>query len=145
MRTVTLISAALIAFTWSVVAGAGEPNPTEPAYLYRAVVVNVVDGDTIDADIDLGFYVWIKKQRIRLLGIEAPEPKGATRPEGERATEFLKSLIDGKTIILRTVKGNDGGDRDDSFGRWLGTVYLNGVDVNAEMIDSGHAARYEYR
>ena len=87
-------------------------------------MVRVVDGDTIDVDIDLGFYVWIKKQRIRLLGIDAPETRGESRPQGLAATKYLTSLIDGQAIILRTVKGSDGGDRDDSFGRWLGTIYL---------------------
>ena len=108
-------------------------------------VFRVVDGDTIDVDIDLGFYVWIKKQRIRLLGIDAPETRGESRPEGLAATEYLKSLIDGQAIILRTVKGSDGGDRDDSFGRWLGTIYHGDMDVNAEMIRAGHAIPYEDR
>ncbi len=57
-------------------------GPREPAYLYRAQVVNVVDGDTIDVDIDLGFYIWVKKQRIRLLGIDAPEPKERRAKKG---------------------------------------------------------------
>ena len=107
--------------------------------------MRVIDGDTIDVDIDLGFYVWIRKQRIRLVGIDAPELKGDTRQEGQAATEHLKSLIEGESIILRTVKGNDGGDRDDSFGRWLGTIYHGDMDVNAEMIRSGHAVAYEGR
>lgn len=122
-----------------------EEVPTEPAYLYRAVVVRVVDGDTIDVDIDLGFYVWIRKQRIRLIGIDAPETRGESRPEGLAATEYLTSLINGQAIILRTVKGSDGGDRDDSFGRWLGTIYHGDMDVNAEMIRAGHAVPYEDR
>ena len=107
--------------------------------------MRVIDGDTIDVDVDLGFYVWIRKQRIRLLGIDAPEVTGETRPEGLAVTEHLKSLIEGESIILRTVKGADGGDRDDSFGRWLGTIYHGDLDVNAEMIHSGHAVPYESR
>lgn len=100
-------------------------GPTEPAYLYRASVVRVVDGDTIDVDIDLGFYTWIKKQRIRLVGIDAPEPKGETKVEGLASTAFLTDLIDGKEIILRTYKGKDGGDSRGKYGRWLGTVFIN--------------------
>ncbi len=139
-----MVTAILTGAQASTQAWAGD-IPTEPAYLYRAVVVRVVDGDTVDVDIDLGFYIWIKKQRIRLLGIDAPELKGETRPEGVAATDHLKSLIEGKSIILRTVKGSDGADRDDSFGRWLGTVYVGDIDVNAEMIRSGHAMPYESR
>jgi len=126
-------------------ASAAESNPTEPAYLYRAEVVRVVDGDTIDVDIDLGFYVWIKDQRIRLLDIDAPEVTGGTKAAGIAATDYLKGLIDGKTIIIRTVKGKDGGDREDSFGRWLGTIYLDGVNINEEMLSSGHAVPYTKR
>jgi micrococcal nuclease len=73
--------------------------------------MRVIDGDTIDVDVDLGFYVWIRKQRIRLLGIDAPEVTGETRPEGLAATEHLKTLIEGKRIILRTVKGRWRGSR----------------------------------
>jgi micrococcal nuclease len=59
------------------------------------------------------------------------------------ATEHLKSLIEGESIILRTVKGDDGVDRDDSFGRWLGTIYFGNIDVNNEMIRSGYAVAYQ--
>ncbi|MEP2120006.1 MAG: thermonuclease family protein [Bauldia litoralis] len=136
---------ALLSLAFDGGATAGEHHPTEPAYLYRAEVVRVVDGDTIDVDIDLGFYIWIKKQRIRMLDIDAPEMRGESKVAGAAATEYLKTLIDGKEIILRTSKGKDGADRDDSFGRWLGTVYLDGVDVNQQMIRAGHAVPYEDR
>jgi micrococcal nuclease len=119
-----------------------EEIPTEPAYLYWAVVTNVVDGDTVDADVDLGFFVTMKNQRLRLVGIDTPETKGPTRPAGEEASEFLRSMIDGETVLLRTIKDKDGDDRDDSFGRWLVTIYIDGVNVNAAMIDNGHAVPY---
>ncbi|WP_210185673.1 thermonuclease family protein [Bauldia litoralis] len=136
---------ALLCLACSGEAAADEDHPTEPAYLYRAEVVRVVDGDTIDVDIDLGFYIWIRKQRIRMLDIDAPEMRGESKVVGAAATEYLKTLIDGKEVILRTSKGKDGADRDDSFGRWLGTVYLDGLDVNQEMIRAGQAVPYEDR
>ena len=145
VRITSLVIAVLAGVLQPSMSAHAEDIPTEPAYLYRAVVVRVIDGDTIDVDVDLGFYVWIKKQRIRLFGIDAPEVTGETRQEGLAATEHLKSLIDGESIILRTVKGADGGDRDDSFGRWLGTIYHGDIDVNAEMVRSGHAKPYEGR
>ena len=55
---------------------ADEKGPVEPAYLYRAEVIRGVDDDTIDVDIDLGFYTWINNQRIRLVSVDAPEPRG---------------------------------------------------------------------
>ncbi|MEO9572429.1 thermonuclease family protein [Tateyamaria sp.] len=118
-------------------------GPTEPAFLYRATVVKVVDGDTIDVDIDLGFYIWAKNQRIRLVGIDAPEPRGESRVEGKAATAFLKELIEGKSIILRTFKGRDGADERGSFRRWLGVIYLEGKDINQAMINAGHAVRID--
>lgn len=123
--------------------GVADEGPTEPAYLYRAEVTNIVDGDTIDVDIDLGFYIWIRNQRIRLVGIDAPEKRGETRDKGEESSAFLENLIDGKSIILRTLKGRDDSDRNDSFGRWLGVIYLDGKNINQAMIEAGHAVIYE--
>lgn len=119
------------------------PGPTEPAYLYRAEVVRVVDGDTIDVDIDLGFYTWLKSQRIRMVGIDAPETRGDERPGGIEAKAFLAGLVEGKEVIIRTIKGSDGADDKGKWGRWLGRVYLDGLDVNQHMIDTGHAEAYE--
>lgn len=143
MKFLSRLIAAIAVVMLAGAAVSAEDIPTEPAYLYRAEVVRVIDGDTVDVDIDLGFYVWIRKQRIRLVGIDAPELTGETRQQGLEATEYLKSLIDGESIILRTVKGKDGGDRDDSFGRWLGTIYHGDMDVNVEMIRSKHAVAYD--
>ena len=136
LKLVLLSAFLYLSSSLSVVA---QDGPTEPAYLYRAVVTNVVDGDTIDVDIDLGFYVTLMNQRIRLVGIDAPERRGETRQEGEEATLFLRDLLEGQTIILQTIKGRDDADREDSFGRWLGVVYLDGQDINQAMIDAGHA------
>ena len=136
--------ASLILLCVSTTAFAGGDGPKEPAYLYRAEVVRVVDGDTIDVDIDLGFYTWIKKQRIRMVGIDAPETHGAERDAGLTATVFLRNLVEGKEVILRTYKGRDGGDSRGKYGRWLGTIYLDGLDVNQHMIDNGQAIEYEH-
>jgi micrococcal nuclease len=115
-----------------------EDGPTEAPYTYRAEVVNVVDGDTIDVHIDLGFYVWIRYQRIHLFGIEAPAAADAA---GTAATEHLKSLIDGKTIILKSLRGEDPPDRQGSFNNWEGLVWLDGKSINDAMVESGNAAR----
>lgn len=143
-RYVIIMLVAFVLSPFSALASKHKPsNPTEPAYLYRATVVRVVDGDTVDVDIDLGFYVWLKNQRIRLVGINAPEPRGKTKKSGKRSSKYLKKLIEGKEIIIRTIKSKkDKGDRKDSFRRWLGVLYLNGMDVNQHMIERGYAEVY---
>ena len=115
-----------------------EDGPKEAPYTYRAEVVKVIDGDTIDVHIDLGFYVWIRYQRIHLFGIKAPEP---TEAAGEAATEHLKSLIDGKTVILKSLRGEDPPDRQGSFNNWEGLVWLDGKSINDAMVESGNAVK----
>jgi micrococcal nuclease len=115
-----------------------EDGPTEAPYTYRAEVVKVVDGDTIDVHIDLGFYVWIRYQRIHLFGIEAPAPSEAA---SAAATAHLESLIGGKTVILKSLRGEDPPDREGSFNNWEGLVWLDGKSINDAMVESGNAAR----
>ena len=111
-----------------------EDGPKEAPYTYRAEVVKVVDGDTIDVHIDLGFYVWIRFQRIHLYGIAAPDPAEAA---GAAATEHLKSLIGGKTVILKSLRGEDPPDRQGSFNNWEGLVWLDGKSINDAMVEFG--------
>ncbi len=81
-------------------------------YAYRCIVVKVIDGDTVDVDIDLGFGVWMKKQRIRLFGIDTPESRTRDLEEkkyGLMAKEMvLAHLPIGSTQILRTHKDGVG-------------------------------------
>ena len=141
MRALFLIPLTIASLLTASSTRADEPNPTEPSYTYSAVVVAVVDGDTIDVDVDLGFYVWIREQRIQLFGVDSPEPRGETKAQGDAATAYLDGLIGGKEIILRTIAGKDRADRDELFGHWLGVVYLDGKNINEMMIDAGHAIR----
>jgi len=99
-------------------------------FRYRAKVVKVVDGDTIDVDIDLGFYTILRKQRIRLSGIDAPEPRGEERSAGLESKAWLKDEIEGKEIELVTFKNAKG-----KYGRWLGVVYMNNQNINQLMIE----------
>ena len=111
-----------------------------PEYTYKAKVVKIVDADTIDLDISLGFGLWMEKQRLRLSGIDAPEVRGAEREEGLRSTEFVKqALAVGCEVVIKTEK-----DKKGSFGRWLATVYytLDGKDwinLNEELVKQGLA------
>ena len=99
-------------------------------YKYRATVIRVIHGDTIDVDIDLGFFTVIHKQRIRLHGIDAPEVRGSERFSGLESKEWLKHKIEGKEIELATFK-----DAKGKYGRWLGVIYFESRNINQLMVE----------
>lgn len=103
-------------------------------YKYRATVIRVVDGDTIDVDIDLGFFTVLHRQRIRLHGIDAPEVRGSERFSGLESKAWLKHKIEGKEIELVTFK-----DAKGKYGRWLGVVYFKNRNINQLMVEKGLA------
>ena len=104
-------------------------------------VVKVVDGDTIDVIIDLGFDL-SKKERVRLASIDTPESRTRDLEEKElglQAKEFLATnLTNAKQLIISTEK-------DGKYGRMLGTIYINDdiVSMNQQMIDKGYAWEYD--
>lgn len=113
-------------------------------YEYRIKkVTNVVDGDTIDVDIDLGFNISYS-QRVRLAGIDTPESRTSDKAEkvlGLESKTFLKKAIDAaKLIVIKTEKP----DSSEKYGRILGWVYLDGStkSVNELMIEAGYAWGY---
>lgn len=117
-------------------------------YEYRAKVVKVYDGDTITVDIDLGFGVWLKKQSIRLLGIDTPEIRGDERPDGLIVRDILREWILYKEIIVITKKDSKG-----KYGRWLGEIYPidylkkesddSIISYNQKLLNEGFAEPYE--
>ena len=106
-------------------------------------VTNVVDGDTIDVIIDLGFDI-LFASRVRLAGIDTPESRTTDKAEkvlGLEAKEYLKKhLKDAKSVIIKTEKM----DSSEKYGRILGWVYINGdtVSLNDKMINDGYAWGY---
>ena len=106
-------------------------------------VKNVVDGDTIDVIIDLGFDI-LFASRVRLAGIDTPESRTTDKAEkalGLEAKEYLKKhLKDAKSVVIRTEKM----DSSEKYGRILGWVYVNGESesVNNKMINDGYAWGY---
>jgi micrococcal nuclease len=106
-------------------------------------VKNVVDGDTIDVIIDLGFDI-LFASRVRLAGIDTPESRTADKAEkvlGIEAKEYLKKqLKDAKSVVIRTEKM----DSSEKYGRILGWVYINGESesINNKMINDGYAWGY---
>jgi micrococcal nuclease len=110
-------------------------------YEYRAKVTRIIDGDTIDVDVDLGFDVWLKN-RVRMYGIDTPESRTRDKEEKYRgllSKEYLKDSLKGsKEVVLKTKKGEETG----KFGRILAEVWINGVNINKKMISEGYAVAY---
>jgi micrococcal nuclease len=110
---------------------------------YVKKVTKVVDGDTIDVDIDLGFDISFSS-RVRLAGIDTPESRTADKAEkalGMEAKAYLKHAIDSaKSVVIKTEKM----DSSEKYGRILGWVYLDGdtESINDKMINDGHAWGY---
>ncbi len=102
-------------------------------YTYRATVVRVVDGDTVDLAVDAGFRITFT-DRFRLSSIDAPEMKAPTYDAGHASRLWLHALIGGRELQIQTYK-----PATDKYGRWLATLFLDGVDVNAALVEAGHA------
>lgn len=110
-------------------------------YTYKAQVKSIYDGDTLRADIDLGFGVILSDQSIRLLGLDAPEIKGVERAQGIISRDFVVERIPvGSYITITTVK-----DRKEKFGRYLATVFYGEEqkNLNEELLSNGMATPYE--
>ncbi|MEY4332349.1 MAG: Synechococcus phage [Bacteroidota bacterium] len=114
-------------------------------YIYRIRSIHkVVDGDTIDADIDLGFDISLTK-RIRLAGIDTPESRTTDAYEkklGLEVKEWLKHRLEGADDIIIKTKLPDSTEK---YGRILGYLFINGesVSVNTQMIAEGYAWSYD--
>ena len=108
-------------------------------YEYRATLVRVVDGDTIDVETDLGFNIDFT-QRLRLYGINAPE---LSTPEGLAARAFIIGQLPTAqwALTIDTVK-----DKQEKYGRYLATIFVGGAagltNINDLMVTSGHAVPY---
>ena len=119
-------------------------------YEYRATIVKIVDGDTVDVDIDLGFNVVLKDERVRIAGIDTPESRTRDLEEkkfGLAAKARVKQLL-GKTCVLKTQINKSGEDMKGKFGRILGdfNVYDSDTDswklLTSILISEGHAVPY---
>ena len=107
----------------------------ENKYIYNAIVTNVVDGDTFDVDIDLGFSVTVS-QRIRLYNIDAFETslRGGTTPQekekGLEAKKLLTDLLVGNSVVLETVQ-----DKQGKYGRYLANIYIENRSVASILLE----------
>jgi micrococcal nuclease len=110
-------------------------------YEYSCTVERVVDGDTVDVVLNLGFDI-LYKCRVRLYGIDTPESRTRNLDEkarGKMAGAFLKEAIDNGTKVVIQTKLKDSRGK---FGRVLGDVVVDGININKSMIDHFHAAAY---
>ena len=108
-------------------------------YEYKAKLVRILDGDTIDAKIDLGFDVWVKK-RIRFLGINAPETRTRDLEEkqaGLKAKSRVEALFDASDGVF-VLKSHGVG----KYGRVLGEIFIDKVNINNLLIEEGLARKY---
>lgn len=123
-----------------------------PEYCYKCRIrpEDVVDGDTVDCEIDLGMQTF-RVERLRLFGINAPEVRGEQKVEGKKATAFLVKLLtdhqidSGGSFIIRTHK-----DKRGKYGRFLAEIFgvakrgRAAVNLNQEMVRRGHAVKARY-
>lgn len=114
-------------------------------YEYRCKLRKVVDGDTVDIDIDLGFGVWLQDERVRLFGIDTPESRTRDLEEkkyGLAAKAFVEKHLNDEWLILKTKEY----DAKGKFGRILGELWrtstLADKSLNDYLIDNFHAVAY---
>lgn len=114
-------------------------------YEYKATVIKVVDGDTVDVDIDLGFGIVLTDERVRIMGIDTPESRTSDKVEklfGLASKNRLKEIL-GKVTTLKTFAAKDGEDMKGKFGRILGDfIAEDGRLVTDILIEEGHAVKY---
>ncbi len=101
-------------------------------YTYYTKVSNIVDGDTVDVFVDLGFKVW-RQERMRLVGVDTAEKN---TPYGKATKEYLTKLLVDKTVKLEVFK-------PDKYGRYLAKIYINSEkSINDQMVEKGMAKGY---
>ena len=115
-------------------------------YEYKCKIIKVVDGDTVDVDLDLGFGVWLRDERVRIMGIDTPESRTSDPIEkifGNAAKDRVNSLLGEDAILISKVKGENGENMKGKFGRILGDFKtMNGELLSSKLMGEGHAVAY---
>ena len=109
---------------------------------YRARILRIIDGDTVEAEIDLGFQVSLRAT-LRLAGIDTPELRGPTHEAGVAAADYLDLLLTKlagpeRQITVRTQK-----DRTGKYGRYLADLVVGDRNLNQALVQAGHARTLE--
>ena len=111
---------------------------------YNCKILKVIDGDTVDVDIDLGFGIILTDERVRIMGIDTPESRTRDAIEkkfGLASKERLKELLKDEAILI-TKDDKHGEDMKGKFGRVLGDFRVGGKTVTEILIEEGHAVAY---
>ena len=112
---------------------------------YDVVLLKAVDGDTVDVDIDLGFGIWLRDERVRIMGIDTPESRTSDKVEkvfGLAAKTRLKELLENGAVLV-TTEDKKGEDMKGKFGRILGDFKIpDGRNVTDVLIEEGHCVAY---
>ncbi|MEM7537254.1 MAG: thermonuclease family protein [Chloroflexota bacterium] len=113
-------------------------------YHYVAFVKDVYDGDTATVDLDLGLNTWRQNEKLRFWGLNTPEVRGAEKEAGRIVRDYVRELILGKYVIIRTILDKRGDDSTGKYGRLLAEIFLtdeNGEEysLNQHLLDMGMA------
>ena len=123
-------------------------------YHYKAIITDIYDADTVTADIDLGCGVWIKGEKLRLFGINAPEMRGPEKKQGTISRDWLREeiwetdvsneRIYDNPVIIKTIK-----DKTGKYGRLLAVIYMQDsagqwINLNELMVELGYAVKKDY-
>ncbi|NOY61786.1 MAG: thermonuclease family protein [Gammaproteobacteria bacterium] len=114
-------------------------NSENDLYTYKAKITSVYDGDTVTANVDLGFKTWAHGEKIRLYRINTPEVRGVERPQGLISRDWLREKLMDKEVLIRTVR-----DKKGKYGRYLAEIFLDGVNINEQLVEEGLAEYKEY-
>lgn len=114
-------------------------NIDNALYYYNIDITKIYDGDTVTANIHLGFGCMLLKQKIRLFGINTPEIRGNERIQGLLVKEKLIEFVSGKNITLQSIKDTKG-----KYGRWLGILYADNENINEWLVLNDMAKRVVY-
>ena len=108
-------------------------------YEYYGIITSVYDGDTLTADVDLGFKMCAKKIKLRLLGVDTPEIRTKDSEEKELAIiarDRVRDICLNKQVVIKTSKKG-------KYGRWLSSIQIDGKDLAGILISEGLAEKYE--
>lgn len=105
-------------------------------YQYKAKIIDVYDGDTVTAMVDLGFYHY-QQMKFRLYGINTPELRGEEREKGLIVRDIVRSMILDKEVTINSFK-----DKQEKYGRYLANIIIDGLDLNLWLVENGHAEEY---
>jgi len=103
-------------------------------YTYKAKITKVTDGDTVHADINLGFGVVLSDVVLRLHGINAPELKGESAYLGQISKIHLSALVLDRDVMIKTFK-----DKKEKYGRLLVEIWIGEININESLVSEGFA------